>query len=67
MKLPKPESCLRESSGGNFKTQTALGEALSVWSSDRSSTLLGSTRVGSVELFFFRNEFALVYRFGGTR
>ena len=26
-----------------------------------------STRVGSVELFFVRNEFALVYRFGSTR
>ena len=26
-----------------------------------------STRVGSVELFFFRNEFALVYRFGSAR
>ena len=26
-----------------------------------------SSRVGSVELFFFRNEFALVYRFGSAR
>ena len=33
----------------------------------RGSNPLSSTRVGSVELFFFRNEFALVYRFGSTR
>lgn len=32
-----------------------------------SSILFGSTRVGSVELFFFRNEFALVYKFGSAR
>lgn len=31
---------------------------------DRSSILLTSTRRGSVELFFIKNEFALVYRFG---
>ena len=30
---------------------------------DRSSILLISTRVGSVELHFVRNELALVYRF----
>ncbi len=30
-------------------------------------TTIVSTRVGSVELFFFRNEFALVYRFGSAR
>lgn len=28
-----------------------------------SSTLLSSTKRGSVELYFVRNEFALVYRF----
>ena len=43
MKLLKPESCLGESGGGNVKTQTALGDALVFWSSDRGSTPLGST------------------------
>ena len=33
----------------------------------RLSLIHISTRVGSVELFFFRNEFALVYRFGSAR
>ena len=33
----------------------------------KGSIPLISTRVGSVELFFFRNEFALVYRFGSAR
>ena len=56
MKLPKPESCLRESGGGNFKTQTALGEALSVWSSDRSSTLLGSTKRTLLEHLLFQRR-----------
>ena len=28
------------------------------------STPVASTRRGSVELFFIKNEFALVYRFG---
>ena len=32
--------------------------------SDRGSTPLASTKRGSVELFFIKNEFALVYRFG---
>ncbi len=31
---------------------------------DRSSILRASTKRGSVELFFIKNEFALVYRFG---
>ena len=56
MKLLKPESCLRESGGGNFKTQTALGEALSVWSSDRSSTLLGSTKRTLLEHLLFQRR-----------
>jgi len=43
MKLLKPESCLWESGGGNVNIQTALGEALVFWSSDRGSTPLGST------------------------
>lgn len=28
-----------------------------------SSTLLSSTKIGSVELYFVRNELAIVYRF----
>lgn len=43
MKLLKPESCLWESGGGNVNIQTALGDALVFWSSDRGSTPLGST------------------------
>ena len=31
---------------------------------DRGSIPLTSTKRGSVELFFYKNEFALVYRFG---
>ena len=42
MKLLKPESCLWESGGGNVNIQTALGDALVFWSSDRGSTPLGS-------------------------
>lgn len=30
---------------------------------DRSSILRASTKRGSVELFFIKNEFVLVYRF----
>ena len=30
----------------------------------RGSIPLGSTKRGSVELFFYKNEFALVYRLG---
>ena len=30
----------------------------------RGSNPLSSTRRGSVELFFYKNEFALVYRLG---
>ena len=44
MKLLKPESCLWESGGGNVNIQTALGDALVFWSSDRGSTPLGSTQ-----------------------
>lgn len=32
--------------------------------SDGGSTPPASTKRGSVELFFIKNEFALVYRFG---
>lgn len=31
---------------------------------DAGSTPASSTRRGSVELFFYKNEFALVYRLG---
>ena len=44
-----------------------LGERCRRMAEAEGSTPFISTRVGSVELFFFRNEFALVYRFGGTR
>ena len=60
MKLLKPVSCLRETGGGNVKTQTALGDALFVWSSDRGSTPLGSTQTRGYELVFYENVFALV-------
>ena len=43
MKLLKHGSRLWEPGGGNVKTQTALGDALFFWSSDRGSTPLGST------------------------
>ena len=43
MKLLMPQSRLWEFGGGNVKTQTALGDALFFWSSDRGSTPLGST------------------------
>ena len=43
MKLLMPVSRLWEAGGGNVNTQTALGEALFFWSSDRGSTPLGST------------------------
>ena len=33
---------------------------------DRSSILRGSTKNGSVELLFFKNEFALIYRLGNA-
>ena len=51
MKLLKPVSCLRETGGGNVKTQTALGDALVFWSSDRGSTPLGSTTSSRDEHF----------------
>ena len=50
MKLLKWKSCLREFHGGNVKTQTALGDALVVWLSDRGSTPLGSTTLEKSEL-----------------
>ena len=33
---------------------------------DTSSTLVYSTKNGSVELLFFKNEFALIYRLGNA-
>ena len=33
---------------------------------DTGSTPVGSTKNGSVELLFFRNEFALIYRLGNA-
>ena len=46
---------------------TVMGDALMDGLSDAGSIPARSTRIGSVELFFFRNEFALVYRFGSAR
>jgi len=43
---------------------TVLGEAPVNAFSDVGSTPTVSTKRGSVELFFIKNEFALVYRFG---
>ena len=62
MKLLKPESRLWESGRGNVNTQTALGDALFVWSSDRGSTPLGSTRKRGYELVFYENVFALILK-----
>ena len=56
-----------EASAGNSKRHAAPGESHIKRFSDVGSIPTGSTRVGSVELFFFRNEFALVYRFGSAR
>ena len=62
MKLPMPGSCLRESGGGNFKTQTALGDALVFWSSDRGSTPLGSIQCAAGELIeFARRVVVIIY------
>ena len=41
-----------------------MGEAVMEELSDRGSIPLSSTKRGSVELFFYKNEFALVYRLG---
>ena len=49
------------------KQPSAPGEVPEEVFSDGGSTPPASTRIGSVELFFFRNEFALVYRFGSAR
>ena len=46
------------------KPATELGDANQGAFVDRSSILRASTKRGSVELFFIKNEFALVYRFG---
>lgn len=43
---------------------TVMGDALMDGLSDAGSTPARSTKRGSVELFFIKNEFALVYRFG---
>ena len=43
---------------------TTLVESFGKWFSDRGSIPLASTKRGSVELFFYKNEFALVYRLG---
>ena len=60
-------ACLWALRKANKKTPAALGDACVEMLSDMGSIPITSTRVGSVELFFFRNEFALVYRFGSTR
>lgn len=54
-------------SEAKLKIQAALGDASVDMLSDMGSIPITFTRVGSVELFFFRNEFALVYRFGSAR
>ena len=45
MKLPNPQACLRAFGRGKFKTQTALGESLTVAFSDRGSIPLTSTEL----------------------
>ena len=58
-------------SAGEFPYSTSshggvaqLGERLTGSQEVRGSIPLVSTRRGSVELFFYKNEFALVYRLG---
>jgi len=46
------------------KKPAAPGEVPVKALSDEGSTPSISTRRGSVELFFYKNEFALVYRLG---
>ena len=60
MKLLKPESCLGESGGGNVNTQTALGDALVFWSSDRGSTPLGSIQCAAGELIEFARRVVVI-------
>lgn len=45
---------------------TVMGDALMDGLSDAGSTPARSTKNGSVELLFFRNEFALIYRLGNA-
>lgn len=45
---------------------TVMGDAAMDGLSDRGSTPLRSTKNGSVELLFFKNEFALIYRLGNA-
>lgn len=46
------------------KQPSAPGEVPEEVFSDGGSTPPASTKRGSVELFFYKNEFALVYRLG---
>ena len=64
MKLLKSEACHSASDGGNVHRMTVMGDAWMDMPSDRGSTPRSSTKRGSVELFFYKNEFALVYRLG---
>ena len=50
-----------------IKSATELGDADQGAFVDRSSILRTSTKRGSVEPFFYKNEFALVYRFEGAK
>lgn len=58
------KACCSAVRGGNVKRAATLVESLGNRFSDAGSIPAISTKRGSVELFFYKNEFALVYRLG---
>lgn len=58
------KACCSAVRGGNVKRAATLVESPGNRFSDAGSIPAISTRRGSVELFFYKNEFALVYRLG---
>lgn len=58
------KACCSAVRGGNVKRAATLVESPGNRFSDAGSIPAISTKRGSVELFFIKNEFALVYRFG---
>lgn len=58
------KACCSAVRGGNVKRTATLVESPGNRFSDAGSIPAISTKRGSVELFFYKNEFALVYRLG---
>ncbi len=58
------KACCSAVRGGNVKRAATLVESPGNRFSDAGSIPAISTKRGSVELFFYKNEFALVYRLG---